>query len=184
MIVNGVNWWLVSIGSCNGLVPSGNKPLPEPMLTQISVVIWRQYASTAYIRNAYRTINMWLSDFQMWGLPSRSKWYLSLNEFWTHRRHTKTYFPSAINHISTHCVLDTMQTMHRILSWNGYHHAYIDTSLKFIPMSKELQHATISSYNGSEPIRWRDNAWATDDLVEKLIKCTIMQRLFGMHFRQ
>ena len=30
-------WWLVNIGSGNGLVPSGNKPLPEPMLTQINV---------------------------------------------------------------------------------------------------------------------------------------------------
>ena len=28
-------------GSGNGLVLSGNKPLPEPMLTQISVAIWR-----------------------------------------------------------------------------------------------------------------------------------------------
>ena len=26
--------WQVNIGSGNGLVPSGNKPLPEPMLTQ------------------------------------------------------------------------------------------------------------------------------------------------------
>ena len=30
----------VNIGSGNGLVPSGNKPLPEPMLTQIYVAIW------------------------------------------------------------------------------------------------------------------------------------------------
>ena len=30
-------------GSDNGLVPSGNKPLPEPMLTQIYVAIWRHY---------------------------------------------------------------------------------------------------------------------------------------------
>ena len=30
-------WWKVNIGSGNGLVPSGNKPLPEPMLTQIYV---------------------------------------------------------------------------------------------------------------------------------------------------
>ena len=29
------HWSLVNIGSGNGLVPSGNKPLPEPMLTQI-----------------------------------------------------------------------------------------------------------------------------------------------------
>ena len=33
--------WSISIGSGNGLVPSGNKPLPEPMLTQISV--WYLY---------------------------------------------------------------------------------------------------------------------------------------------
>ena len=29
----------VNIGSGNGLVPSGNKPLPESMLTQISVAM-------------------------------------------------------------------------------------------------------------------------------------------------
>ena len=29
----------VNIGSGNGLVPSGNKPLPEPMLTQIYVTL-------------------------------------------------------------------------------------------------------------------------------------------------
>ena len=33
-------WSLVNIGSGNGLVPSGNKPLPEPMLTQIYVTKW------------------------------------------------------------------------------------------------------------------------------------------------
>ena len=31
---------IVNIGSGNGLVPSGNEPLPEPMLTQIYVTIW------------------------------------------------------------------------------------------------------------------------------------------------
>ena len=30
-----------NIGSGNGLVPWGNKPLPEPMLTQIYVIKWR-----------------------------------------------------------------------------------------------------------------------------------------------
>ena len=30
-----------NIGSGNDLVPSGNKALPEPMLTQIYVTIWR-----------------------------------------------------------------------------------------------------------------------------------------------
>ena len=32
---------LLNIGSGNGLVPSGNKPLPEAMLTQIYVAKWR-----------------------------------------------------------------------------------------------------------------------------------------------
>ena len=31
----------VNIGSGNGLVPSGNKRLPEPVLTKISNAIWR-----------------------------------------------------------------------------------------------------------------------------------------------
>ena len=34
------HWWLVNTGSGDGLVPSGNKPLPETMLTQIYVTIW------------------------------------------------------------------------------------------------------------------------------------------------
>ena len=41
MNVTGLQWWSVNIGSGNGLVPSGNKPLHAPMLTQISVAIWR-----------------------------------------------------------------------------------------------------------------------------------------------
>ena len=40
MNVTGLHWWSVNIGSGNGLVPLGNKPLPEPMLTQIYVAIW------------------------------------------------------------------------------------------------------------------------------------------------
>ena len=31
----------VNIGSGKGLVPSGNKPLPEPVLTKIGNAIWR-----------------------------------------------------------------------------------------------------------------------------------------------
>ena len=43
--VNGteLRQWEVNIGSGNGLVPSGTKPLPEPMLTQIYVAIWCHY---------------------------------------------------------------------------------------------------------------------------------------------
>ena len=35
------HWSLINIGSGNGLVPSGNKPLPDPILTLIPVAIWR-----------------------------------------------------------------------------------------------------------------------------------------------
>ena len=45
MNVTGLNWWSVNSGLGNGLVPSGNKPLPEPMLTQISVAIWCHQAA-------------------------------------------------------------------------------------------------------------------------------------------
>ena len=33
MIVIGPYWWKVDIDPGNGLVPPGNKPLPEPMVT-------------------------------------------------------------------------------------------------------------------------------------------------------
>ena len=36
-----LNYQYSSIGSDNGLVPSGNKPLSEAMLTQFYVAIWR-----------------------------------------------------------------------------------------------------------------------------------------------
>ena len=32
-------WWEANIGSGNGVVPSGNKPLPKPMLTQIDITM-------------------------------------------------------------------------------------------------------------------------------------------------
>ena len=48
MNVTGPHWWSVNIGSGNGLVPSHNKPLPEPMLTQISVAIWRHQATMSF----------------------------------------------------------------------------------------------------------------------------------------
>ena len=35
-------WWWVNIGSGNGLVTSGTKPLPGPVLTYIYVLIWCQ----------------------------------------------------------------------------------------------------------------------------------------------
>ena len=41
MNVIGLHRWSVNIGSDSGLVLAGNKPLPEPMLTQIPDAIWR-----------------------------------------------------------------------------------------------------------------------------------------------
>ena len=34
------HWWLVSIGSGNGSVPDGTKPLPEPVLTEDFDAVW------------------------------------------------------------------------------------------------------------------------------------------------
>ena len=45
VILIGPYWWQVNIGLGNGLVLSCNKPLPEPMLTQIYVAIWRHQAT-------------------------------------------------------------------------------------------------------------------------------------------
>ena len=39
MNVTEFHWWSVNIGSGNGLVPSGNKPLPEAMLTPVFIAI-------------------------------------------------------------------------------------------------------------------------------------------------
>ena len=39
--------WYVNIGSGNDLVPSGNKPLAQPMLTQIYVATWHRVLSPA-----------------------------------------------------------------------------------------------------------------------------------------
>ena len=38
-------WWWVNTGSNNGLMPSDNKPLPEPTLTQVCISLWRHEAT-------------------------------------------------------------------------------------------------------------------------------------------
>ena len=43
------HWQLLNIGSGNGLVPSGNKPLPEPMLIQIYVTIWHHITRAQWV---------------------------------------------------------------------------------------------------------------------------------------
>ena len=47
----GLHWWSVNIGSGNGLLPDRNKPLPEPMSTQIFVAKWRHEATTRNCRS-------------------------------------------------------------------------------------------------------------------------------------
>ena len=53
------HWLLVNIRSGNGLVPSSNKPLPEPKLIQICIAIWRRYVimrevnSTSFLLSAF-----------------------------------------------------------------------------------------------------------------------------------
>ena len=51
----GLHWWWVNIGSGNGLVQSGNKPLPEPKLTPIYIDIWRHQATMINHMAAPRT---------------------------------------------------------------------------------------------------------------------------------
>ena len=46
----------INIGSGNGLVPSGNKPLPEPVLSQMYVTIWHHQATMSSWSNELRRI--------------------------------------------------------------------------------------------------------------------------------
>ena len=44
---NGLHWWSVNIGSGNGLMPSGNEALPEPIFTHY-FAIWRHSATWSF----------------------------------------------------------------------------------------------------------------------------------------
>ena len=44
MNTTGLHWYWANISLGNGLVPPGNKPLPDQMLTQIYNAIWRHQA--------------------------------------------------------------------------------------------------------------------------------------------
>ena len=48
MNVTWLHWLSVNIGSGNGLVSSDNTPLPEPMLTKISVTMWRHLTTISF----------------------------------------------------------------------------------------------------------------------------------------
>ena len=51
---NRPHWWLIQNCSVNDLVPSGNKPLPEPMLTEIFVALYSiPYTAPLCSRNVH-----------------------------------------------------------------------------------------------------------------------------------
>ena len=53
--------WFVNIGCGNGLVPSGIKPLPRPVLTQIYVAIWCHQATRI---SFFHCLNLFADRFQ------------------------------------------------------------------------------------------------------------------------
>ena len=64
-------WWLVNIDSGNGLVPWGNKPLSEAMLTNLP--IWSHWATITYrIHMSYFTISFRATSLVL--RQSHSQW--------------------------------------------------------------------------------------------------------------
>ena len=75
-----LSWkWSVNLGSGNGLVPSGNKPLPEPMLTQITVTIGHNELTTPRRHHKaalHIELIRWNPDIFLWRpLPSNHNKY-------------------------------------------------------------------------------------------------------------
>ena len=86
--------WQVNIGSCNGLVPSGTKPLSDLKLTQIynaiwlhqvkiSYEVWNQQSQTSYIYILY--IYIAASVCSMQSIPPllshvKKSWYVTLSQ--------------------------------------------------------------------------------------------------------
>ena len=48
----------------NGLVPSGNKPLPEPMLTKTHVIIWLHWATMCLTTGDYSSSMLLYSPYK------------------------------------------------------------------------------------------------------------------------
>ena len=82
-------WWQVNIGSSNGLVPSGNKPLPESMLTQLdlsrhmaslghNVLTWFNLNFSSkmihYSKGTYYNINLQFKEY----VNGKQHWNVSL----------------------------------------------------------------------------------------------------------
>ena len=57
----GNDMWYADIGSCDSLVPPDNKPLPEPIVSQIRVAIWCYLGHNGFV--TYATANC-LDEFK------------------------------------------------------------------------------------------------------------------------
>ena len=64
----------------NGSVPSGNKPLPEPMLIQINVTIWHHNGIIPFIVSLLRNSRKWKNIFH--GFP----WQIQCLDSWSPSR--------------------------------------------------------------------------------------------------
>ena len=69
----GFIWRRVNNDSDNGLVPSGNKPLPEPMLTKIYVAIWRHRLISLY-KYAHGFTAVGHRKSRYWHQGNKSSW--------------------------------------------------------------------------------------------------------------
>ena len=84
---NNTIWWhrsgsIIDIGSANGLVPDGTKPLPEPMLTDphwsIVAYTWVQFH-----RKCSRCLSLiWVWRSQSTATSSRGQWFIKLAPDW------------------------------------------------------------------------------------------------------
>ena len=89
-IATAPRWWLVNIGSGNGLVPSGIKPLPELMLTQFYVVIWRHNVALLVLKLEYPAVSRsipWLLLLRFLGMASHHQlqyWMFNIGGLSTH----------------------------------------------------------------------------------------------------
>ena len=57
------HWMLVNTGLSNGLVRSDNQPLPESLLTQISIAIWGHQATMCLMTCGYFLMFCWYINF-------------------------------------------------------------------------------------------------------------------------
>ena len=80
MNATGLNFQYVNIGPGDGLVPSGNKPLPEPLLIQVFVATWRHLATINLIyanqSNVQNDVFVLCKHMINWGIFYNIVWLL------------------------------------------------------------------------------------------------------------